>query len=110
MVNNRAFTQHLIVMPNQLIENWQPTDKNHAKPNFGILKALSMADFEQIAALKPELVLLGTGDTHQFIHPKLYAPLTEQQIALECMTTSAACRTYNILMSEGRNVAAMLIV
>lgn len=110
MVNNRAFTQNLIVLPEQLIENWQPADKNYAKPNIGILKALSIADFEQIAALKPELVLLGTGDTHQFIHPKLYAPLTEQQIALECMTTAAACRTYNILMSEGRHVAALLIV
>ena len=106
MVNNRAFTQNLIVLPEQLIENWKPL----ADSNVGILKALSIADFEQIAALKPELVLFGTGETHQFIHPKLYAPLTEQQIALECMTTAAACRTYNILMSEGRQVAAMLIV
>lgn len=106
MVNNRAFTKNLIVLPEQLIENWKPL----ADSNVGILKALSMADFIEIAALKPEVVLVGTGDTHQFIHPKLYAPLTEQQIALECMTTAAACRTYNILMSEGRHVAALLIV
>ncbi|MBM3351336.1 MAG: hypothetical protein FJY53_06075, partial [Betaproteobacteria bacterium] len=42
--------------------------------------------------------------------PNLYQPLIEQGITLECMTTAAACRTYNILMSEGRNVAAMLII
>jgi uncharacterized protein len=106
MVNHRAFTQNLIVLPEQLIENWKPL----AESNIGILKALSMVDFIEIATLKPEVVLLGTGETHQFIHPKLYALLTEQQIALECMTTAAACRTYNILMGEGRNVAAMLII
>lgn len=114
MVNNRAFTQNLIVLPEQLIENWHPVQTYHQqtdeKTNIGILKALSIADFIEVAALKLEVVLFGTGETHQFIHPKLYAPLTEQQIALECMTTAAACRTYNILMSEGRQVAAMLIV
>ncbi|OYY84483.1 MAG: hypothetical protein B7Y34_00445, partial [Methylophilales bacterium 16-45-9] len=60
--------------------------------------------------LKPELVLLGTGAKHLFLHPKHYQELSASGIALECMTTAAACRTYNILMSEGRNVAAALIL
>ena len=67
-------------------------------------------DFERIIALKPEVVLLGTGKTHRFLHPKTSTLLTAQGIYLECMSTAAACRTYNILMSEGRKVAAALLL
>jgi uncharacterized protein len=56
------------------------------------------------------VVLLGTGEKHQFLHPKTVQNLTAQNIPLECMTTVAACRTYNILMSEGRKVAAALLI
>lgn len=86
-------------MPQMLITDWSIVS----------FKQLSTVDFEKAAALKPELVLLGVGEFHQFLHPKIFAPLTQQGIALECMTTAAACRTYNILMSEGRNVLAMLM-
>jgi uncharacterized protein len=53
---------------------------------------------------------LGTGAKHRFIHPRLTAPLTGIEVSVECMDTAAACRTYNILMGEGRNVATALIV
>ncbi|MFA7350191.1 MAG: Mth938-like domain-containing protein, partial [Methylotenera sp.] len=52
----------------------------------------------------------GTGKTHRFLHQKLNVALTQQGVAVECMTTVAACRTYNILMSEGRKVAAALLL
>jgi uncharacterized protein len=71
---------------------------------------LDTASFDALLALKPEVVLLGTGKTHRFIHPKLIKRLTEAGIGVECMTTAAACRTYNILMAEGRSVAAALII
>lgn len=99
-INKQKYTQNLIVMADQLILDWQATD-------FASICAEHLA---KIAELKPEVVLLGTGETHQFLHPKLYQTLTAQGIPLECMTTAAACRTYNILMSEGRNVAAALLV
>lgn len=99
-INKQRYSNNLIVLPNQLIQDWKPT-------NFQSIQA---EDFEEIAALKPDVVLLGTGAQHQFIQPKLCAALTKVGISLECMNTSAACRTYNILMAEGRNVAAMLIV
>ncbi|MBU3735478.1 MAG: hypothetical protein FGM62_00730, partial [Methylobacterium sp.] len=66
--------------------------------------------FEYLAGLAPELVLLGTGLRHCFAHPRLSRALSEAGIGLECMDTAAACRTYNILMSEGRHVAAALII
>lgn len=99
-INKQKYTQNLIVMADQLILDWQAID-------FASICAEHLA---KIAELKLEVVLLGTGETHQFLHPKLYQTLTAQGIPLECMTTAAACRTYNILMSEGRNVAAALLV
>ena len=99
-INKQRYTQNLIVMPDALILDWQAAG----------FTDLSNEHFKQIASLKPEVVLLGTGATHLFLHPKHYQNLTDIGIALECMTTAAACRTYNILMSEGRNVAAALII
>lgn len=99
-INRQRHAQSLIVMPQMLILDW------HAIA----LEGLAEAHFVQIAELKPELVLLGTGEKHQFLHPKTYQHLTALDIPLECMNTAAACRTYNILMSEGRNVAAALIL
>lgn len=99
-VNKKRYAYNLIVMTNALILDWSAT-------NFA---NLTSADFQQIIDLKPELVLLGTGKKHQFLHPKIAQKLTENNIPLECMTTAAACRTYNFLMSEGRNVAAALLI
>jgi uncharacterized protein len=99
-INHLRYTQSLVVLPNEIIHDWQVA-------NFDVLRA---QDFDLIAARNPEVVLLGTGAQHRFIHPKLTAVLTEKNIAVECMTTDAACRTYNILMSEGRIVAAALIL
>ncbi len=99
-INRKKYTQNLIVMPNQLILDWQAVD----------FSSLNAAHFDQLIALNPEVVLLGTGYKHQFLHPKLFKNLTENNIALECMTSAAACRTYNILMGEGRNVAAALLI
>jgi uncharacterized protein len=99
-INQQRYTQNLIVIPQTLILDWQAST----------FADLDETHFAQIAELKPEVVLLGTGEKHQFLHPKIYQCLTAQGIPLECMTTAAACRTFNFLMSEGRNVAAALIL
>ncbi len=99
-VNRQAYRQSLIVQASTLHTDWPI---NH-------FEALSTADFEKLATLKPEVVILGTGQTHRFAHPKLTKVLSDQNIPVECMTTDAACRTYNILMSEGRDVVAALII
>lgn len=105
MVNQKKYQRSLVLMPNALIDDWL---KHHDGTHTA--KTLIASDFESIAALNPEVVLLGTGATHQFLHPKIYDALTQKNIAVECMTTAAACRTYNILMSEGRSVAAALMI
>ena len=71
--------------------------------------ALAEADFERLRGLEPEVALLGTGSRQRFPHPRLARALAEARIGLEVMTTAAACRTYNILMAEGRKVAAALM-
>ena len=73
-------------------------------------EALGEADLERLRALAPEVALLGTGSRQRFPHPRLSRALTEARIGLEVMTTAAACRTYNILMAEGRKVAAALLL
>ena len=72
-------------------------------------EALAEADFERLRALDPEVVLLGTGSRQRFPHPRLSRALAEARIGLEAMNTPAACRTYNILMAEGRKVVAALL-
>jgi uncharacterized protein len=72
--------------------------------------ALTERDFEALLATSPEIVLLGTGAMQRFPPPRITAPLLRARVGLEVMDTRAACRTYNILVGEGRNVAAALIV
>lgn len=71
--------------------------------------ALTPDDFAAIAAEAPEIVLLGTGPRQRFPHPRLTAALAQARVGVESMSTAAACRTYNILISEGRRVLAALL-
>ena len=104
-VNKKRYEHSVIVLPDEIITNWKVAD----------FSSLSAQNFEAIALLnntklRLEVVLLGTGIKHQFVHPSLSLCLTEAGISLECMATAAACRTYNFLMAEGRTVAAALII
>jgi uncharacterized protein len=73
-------------------------------------EALGEADFERLLEPAPEMVVLGTGEKQRFLHPRITSPLHRARVGLEVMDTRAACRTYNILVAEGRNVIAALIV
>jgi uncharacterized protein len=98
-INQQRYPQNLIIMPHILRLDWYD----------GTFADLQLDNLSVLLELKPEVVLIGTGKKHAFLHPKIYHNLTKQNIPVEFMTTAAACRTYNILMSEGRNVAAALI-
>lgn len=71
---------------------------------------LTEADFAGLLAHGPEIVLLGTGNTLRFPHPRLVRALAEAQVGIEVMDTAAACRTFNILAAEGRKVVAALMI
>jgi uncharacterized protein len=71
---------------------------------------LQAVHFEQLLSLQPELVIFGSGHRLCFVSPSLHRSLIERRIGVETMDTAAACRTFNVLASEGRSVAAALIV
>jgi uncharacterized protein len=72
--------------------------------------ALAEADFQLFLDLDLEILLIGTGAKQRFPHPRLTRALLEKRIGVEAMDLQAACRTYNILMAEGRRVAAALLI
>ena len=73
-------------------------------------EALEASHFTQMVALKPELILIGTGSRQRFPSPELLKTLISAKIGFEIMDSQAACRTYNILVGEGRQVLLALIV
>jgi uncharacterized protein len=71
---------------------------------------LTEQHFEQMLSMKPELVIFGSGARIRFAKPALYQSLINQRIGIETMDLAAACRTYNVLASEGRAVLAALLI
>jgi uncharacterized protein len=80
-----------------------------AEPNIHILEDLIAIDVSRILALKPELVLLGTGARQIFPAASFGAQFLRAGIGFEVMDTGAACRTFNVLVAEHRQVAALLL-
>ena len=99
-VNGTRYTKSILVTPDRIIEDWSATD----------FASLSAEHFGQFLALKPDLVLLGTGATFRFPWPEISQPLHAARIGLEVMDNAAVCRTYNILLAEGRNVIAAVLL
>jgi len=99
-INAVPFEHSVLVMPEGEITAWSVT-----KP-----EDLTREHFELMANKKPELVIFGSGKRLKFPPPQLLLPLIEAKIGIETMDTQAACRTYNILMGEGRLVLAALIL
>jgi len=99
-VNNERFEQPVVVTPEQVLTDWAPQD----------FAALEEAHFEYFLAFQPEVVLIGTGELLRFPHPRLYRRLIEANIGIEFMDTAAACRTFDILVSEDRKVVAAILL
>lgn len=99
-INLVRHTNSVLVMPEGEVRPW-PVDR---------FEDLEPAHFEQLSKLGPEVVLLGTGSRLRFPHPRLTESLARRHVGVDAMDMQAACRTYNILMAEGRKVAAVLLL
>ncbi|MBQ0934838.1 Mth938-like domain-containing protein [Ideonella paludis] len=77
---------------------------------FNTAQDLREGAFDAVLAWKPEVVIFGSGERLQFISPSLYRALIEARIGFETMDTAAACRTYNVLVNEGRRVVGAFIL
>lgn len=99
-INGERLERSLIVTPDTLVRDWPAAS----------FDALREDHFIELARVDCEILLLGTGRRLRFPPPSLTRAVHEARIGLEVMDTHAACRTYNILMGEGRKVAAALLV
>jgi uncharacterized protein len=99
-VNGERHERSIIVLPRRIITDWAATS----------FEALASSHLAALAELDAEIVLLGTGNILRFPRPEIARPLIEAGIGFEVMDVQAACRTYNILMAEERNVAAALLL
>jgi len=100
LIGDQAYTRGLIVSPGRIVANWGPVRAED----------LATEHLEALVELDPQIIIVGTGKRQVFPGPKVYLPALRQGMGVEIMDTGAACRTYNILMSEGRRVAAGLIM
>lgn len=99
-VNDICFENSLIVRPHQLIHPWAVSG----------IATLTPEAFQSLFDDKPDIVLLGTGDTLSFPPDKLLTELGLKGIGVEVMDSRRACFTYTVLASEERHVAACIII
>lgn len=98
-VNRVRHAGALILTPEGPVQAWAAGGFDDLQPGH----------FAAVLALEPELVLLGTGPIHRFLPPPISRPLVEARVGFEVMDTAAACRTFNILVAEGRRVVAAFL-
>ena len=98
-VNGHKYTGSLVISSESGCSPW----------SVGPFEALNAECFNELMQFKPELIVFGGGPTLRFPKPIWLAGLMQHGIGVESMDTPAACRTYNILASEGRRVVAALL-
>ena len=99
-VNDRDLAESFMLLPGQPVRPWPVAANEPLKPEH----------FSLVLTHKPELVVLGTGADLRLPGPEVYGALLSEEVGLEAMTTAAACRTYNLLAQDGRDIAACLIL
>lgn len=99
-INEKTFTQSIIIAPDHLIDDWKPQT----------ITELNTEALASVIALKPDILLIGTGSALVLLPIEMYGDLINLGIGVEIMDTSAACRTFNALSAENRNVVAALII
>jgi len=96
---DRLYSGPIIVSADDVLTDW-----NVAHP-----EDLTEESLEPVFGLAPEIVIVGTGAAQRLPHPELQMHFYRRQIGVEFMSTPAACRTFNILISERRRVVAVLL-
>ncbi len=99
-MRDRVFRESLIATGDVVITPWNPAT----------VERMTIGDFAGLLELDPDVVILGTGTKQHMPPPELFAAFAARGIGLEVMETGAACRTYNLLLSEFREVAVALVL
>jgi len=98
-INEKNYTGSLVLSPTDIISPWPVTSMQEIKTDH----------FNCVFELKPDLVLLGTGDKQIFPDIEILGYFAQQGVGVEVMNTGALCRTFNILVAEDRHVVAAII-
>ena len=98
-VNQVRYAESLLVTPEEGAMPWDA----------GSFETLTAMHFQSLMAKTPEIVIFGSGPKLHFPPPALVSPFAAAGVGFEAMDTRAACRTYNVLVSEGRRVIAALL-
>ena len=99
-VNGVAYTHSILIPPTGPVQPWAPA----------ALADLTEDHFAALLAARPEVVVFGSGQTLRFAPPAVLRGLMAARIGVESMDTAAACRTFNILVGEGRQAWAALLI
>ncbi len=99
-INDQVYTATTVVTPDQLWAGWGPEQP----------AGLTVSHLEDLLGLRPEVVIIGTGQRQHFPPRDLMVRAVRAGIGIETMTTEAACRTYNVLIAENRRVVAALFM
>lgn len=99
-INDEVLHSSCVLRADQLIRNWRPQT----------IDELTQADLDLVLALEPEVIVLGAGERQRFPRMELLSAVLARGVGCEVMATDAACRTYNVLVSEDRKVVAALFV
>ncbi|MAW33786.1 MAG: hypothetical protein CMK56_05205 [Proteobacteria bacterium] len=97
-INNTRYRGNLIITPDSVDDTW-----NNSPP-------FSVESIKFLSFLDVEILIIGTGLKHQVLSPATIQPLIEKPLSFEIMSTPAACRTFNILVAEDRNIGAALLI
>ncbi len=89
-----------LVKADQIVSDWRPRS----------VAELSLDDLQPAIAMNPEVIIIGSGPKQEFPAPEVLGAVMSRGIGCEVMEIGAACRTYNILASEGRTVVAALLL
>lgn len=96
----QSYQNSLIISPKKLITDW----------NLETIHNITEHHWQSLLSLKPDIIILGTGEKQHFLSPDLTYFIQQKGIGLEIMTNRSACFTYNALASESRNVALGIIL
>ncbi|MFO7306472.1 MAG: Mth938-like domain-containing protein [Gammaproteobacteria bacterium] len=99
-VGDIVLTRSCLITATELVTDWRPTSVDD----------LEISDLDPILALEPEIVVLGVGERQRFPRMEWTAALLQRGVGCEVMITGAACRTYNVLVSEDRRVVAAFLL
>lgn len=98
-IHGKTYPTSLLVWPRRIVTDCPVTS----------IDTLDAADLAPILEGAPEVLVIGTGERQRFPDPAVLAPLMTARIGYEVMDNAAACRTFNILLAEGREAALLLL-